>query len=144
MDNEVTNSATARGVGPVMATLIILARAGGLVLLAVGIVTMTRVAFEAWSLYKEPARIVRFAEAVERGSNIDKVLLPSNRGQGTGSSTVTEQRYAASGDDLRPSYFLAWIVAIPLLLAIGVLALWATKAGAELTVYGWPHTRPRR
>ena len=143
MANEVTKSdqfvAVRGNSGPIAATIVFLARVGGLILLAVGIVTMTRVAYEAWTLYQEPANISRFAEAVERGSNIDKLLVPGNRRSGT-----AEPTYSATGGDLKPSYFLAWTVAIPLLLTIGLLALWAIRAGAELTVYGWLQPRPKR
>lgn len=147
MPNDIAETgevaATQRPAGLILTAFLVLTRVAGLLLLIVGIVTMTRVVFEAWELYEAPNEIVRFAEAIERGSNIDKVLLPRNR-SGSADAASGEQRYLATGDDLRPSYFLAWILAVPLLLSIGMLSLWATRAGAELTAYGWTRSRSRR
>lgn len=104
-----------------------LARLAGLVLLLVGVWGAVQVLGQAWDLYRNPDSVSRFGEAVERGTHIDRALLPANRrSSGTGDS------YAATGDDFRPSHVLGWVVAIIMLLVLGRLAYWLLVAGSLL------------
>lgn len=112
-------------------TTTLVARVAGLVLLLVGVWGAIQVVGEAWQLYRSPDTVSRFAEAVERGTHIDRILLPANRraqpdGQGN---------HAASSDQFRPSHILGWVLAIALLLLVGRLCFWILLAGAKLT-YG--------
>ena len=48
-------------------------RGGGFVLLIVGLWIALAVISEAWSLYRNPQQILRLADAIEQGSNLDPV-----------------------------------------------------------------------
>ena len=130
-DNGIRNQGTAFEF--LAGVLSLLARVGGLVLLVVGLWVGVRVIGEAWDLYQEPQRIEQFAQAVEHGSNIDKTLLPNNRGPAI---SEEQPRYAATGDDFRPSYFLTWLIVFALLLILGRLAAWAVVSGGQLAIAG--------
>ena len=119
----------------------LLARLAGVVLLFVGLWTGIQVMGEAWNLYQEPSAIHGFAEAVETGSNIDKLLTPGSDARASGEGESNQPRYAATGDDFRPSYFLAWVIVLFTLLLIGRLAFWAIKTGGELVLYKPRHIR---
>ncbi len=105
-----------------------LARLAGLLLLLVGVWGAVQVLGQAWNLYRDPDSVSRFAEAVERGTHIDRALLPANRR----SSAADNSGYAATGNDFRPSHILGWVVAIILLLVLGRLAYWLLVAGSLL------------
>jgi disulfide bond formation protein DsbB len=119
----------------------LLTRLGGIILVIVGLWTGIQVIGEAWDLYQNPGNIHRFAAAVEAGSNIDKLLLPGNRAQQSEGDASFTPQYAATGDDFRPSYFLAWVIVLFALLLIGRLAFWAIKTGGELVLYQPRHIR---
>ncbi len=121
-------------------------RATGLVLLAVGFVVALMVIASAWSLYEDPARIEAFAREVERGSNLDLTLSGSaaaGRAEletARGADTDGQPRAALPGGSdpatsFRFSYFVAWAIAILLLLLIGRLAIAAVRTGGELALY---------
>lgn len=120
-------------------------RGAGLFLLAVGLVVGLLAIWEALQLYHEPERIERFAEAIEKGSHIDKSLasLRASANTDTGqdetgvapapaTATVTP---AHESDNVRVSYFLSWVIVLLLLLLIARLALAAIKTGGELVLY---------
>lgn len=46
----------------------------GLAVLLLGLWAGAKVLFEAWALYANPARIERFAQAIEHGSNLDRLF----------------------------------------------------------------------
>ncbi len=119
----------------------LLARLAGVLLLIVGLWTGIQVMGEAWNLYQEPAGIHGFAQAVETGSNIDKLLTPGSDTRASAGGESNQPRYAATGDDFRPSYFLAWVIVLFSLLLIGRLAFWAIKTGGELVLYKPRHIR---
>ena len=52
----------------------LMVRLAGLALLSVGLWAGVSVILEAWSLYKDPLRIERFASAIEEGSNLDRLF----------------------------------------------------------------------
>ncbi len=96
-----------------------LVRGLGVVLIIAGMWSSIMVIVEAWTLYSDPQRIERFAQAIEMGSNLDRSLT----------STPSAE---ADTPSVRLSYFVAWIFALPLLFLMGLLALHAVKVGAGL------------
>ena len=119
-------------------------RAFGLVLMVVGLWIALSVISQAWSLYREPQNIERWVRAVERGSNLDKVLSAVDRGGnattsddvvGDEASTPDETTATGGMPEFRLSYFVAWIIAMLLLMLIGRLAIAAVKTGGELALY---------
>ena len=119
-------------------TISLVVRFTGLVLLIVGFIVALMVISNAWSLYDDPDQIKRFARAVERGSNLD-LTLSSAAAKGR------RQLEVSSGNDiddaldpaqgLRFSYFVAWMIAILLLLLIGRISISAVRTGGELALY---------
>ncbi len=111
-------------------------RAVGILVLLVGLWAGVRIILEAFALYQEPARIERFAEAIQEGSNIDDIfgnslskVLDTSSSQGSAGST---------GDDsggLRVSYFAAWLIALLLMSVIGMLSMTAITTGGQLALY---------
>lgn len=132
-------------------------RAIGLVLLLFGLWLALEVLHEAWQLYHEPARIERLAQAIEQGSNIDRSLAPLqidklneqneedqtaesgfntyDQESGPARSSQPETADAAPQYRLRLSYYVAWVIALLLLLLIARIALGAVKTGGELVLY---------
>ena len=119
-------------------------RGGGFLLLVVGLWIALAVISEAWSLYRHPEQIERIAAAIEHGSNLDQTLAKASQGlaastpdeadndRTTSSATHTT---SAPAPTFRLSYFVAWMVAILLLMLIGRLSIAAVKAGGELVLY---------
>ena len=102
----------------------------GAVLLIVGIWTAVVVLLEAWNLYRDPHSIERFAVAVEQGSHLDRALAGRPAaGRGGGIET------GARSDEVRVSYFVAWFVALALLLVLGTLAGSVIAAGGRLALH---------
>lgn len=124
--------------------LAILVRLMGLGLLVVGIGAAVIILNEAWMLYKEPARIEKFARAIEQGSNLDKIFALS----GGDSAPADEQAPAAGGDEpapgapdaptntnLRLSYFAGWFLVLLLMLVASIVAISAVSAGGRLVLF---------
>lgn len=136
-------------------TLNFIVRAIGLVLLLFGLWLALKVLYEAWDLYHEPARIERFAKAVEEGSNIDRSIAPLQFEALGGGKTQTDDTASlnAYGEEagqsqaqpdtsqsdpryrFRLSYYIAWILALLLLLLLARIALGAMRTGGELVLY---------
>ena len=118
-----------------------LVRGCGFALMAFGFLVSLAVMVEAWSLYRAPTSIERLAKAIEKGSNLDRALTRASRQGAIPDEAVIDKdpgRPAATGDPLfgfRFSYFVAWVVAILLLLLVGRLAIAAVKTGGELVLY---------
>lgn len=115
--------------------LSILVRLLGLVMLLIGLFVGIKVIFQAWELYKEPQNIERFADAIEQGSHLD-VMLAKFTPHPT--ETVTQQplqKAETSTESLSLTYFLAWIIAVLLLMVIGGLASSAIRTGGQLALY---------
>ncbi len=102
----------------------IIVRSVGVALVIAGSWVAYTMVDEAWDLYRDPGRVERFAVAVEQGSNVDSTL---------GSAT-------APGKDskFRPSYFLAWVIALILLLTVARIAIWTIATGGRMALYGTP------
>ena len=127
----------------------------GMTVLVAGVWTAVIVITEAWGLYREPARIERFADAIERGSNLDKAFAPRRESEARTSAvapgpgldsagspsagTAAESGIAATPDrqyySVRLSYFAAWFVGLALLVVLGVLAMSAISTGGQLALY---------
>ncbi len=116
-------------------------RGFGLVLMVIGLWIALAVLSEAWSLYKIPANIERFAQAIEEGSNLDHTLSSTSRAltpSEEAPAEILEGTQDAAGPiaaGFRLSYFVAWVLAILLLMLVGRLAIAAIKAGGELVLY---------
>jgi uncharacterized membrane protein len=118
----------ARAVGMAQQMLAILVRVLGLCFLVIGIGAAVIILHEAWTLYKEPARIEPFAVAIEQGSNLDKIFAPS-------ASEATSEGEAASHSDFRLSYFAGWFLVLLLMLVGSIVAVSAVSAGGRLVLY---------
>jgi len=91
-----------------------------------------KVILEAWALYEEPSRIVRFADDIQRHSNLDGVI-----GTVTGSAgdTAGQAGKPAQAGSFRLSYFAAWFIVLLLMFVIGSLAMTAIATGGQLALY---------
>ena len=116
----------------------------GMFLLLAGLWVALQVLLTALDLYEHPEQIERFAVAIEEGSNIDKSLAPirdslivnNDSGNGVQQYTETEKRpSSASKNNIRLSYFFAWVIALLLLLLSARISLTAIKTGGELVLY---------
>ncbi len=119
--------------------LSIIVRLLGVVMLLIGLFIGIKVIFEAWDLYKHPQSIERFAEAIEQGSHLDTLLAkftphPKDIKNDTHAQS-TLKKSETPGDSLRITYFIAWIIALFLLMIIGSLAFSAIKTGGQLALY---------
>ena len=121
-------------------------RSLGLALMVVGLIVSLTVIFSAWSLYRSPDHIESFAQAVEQGSHLDLTLsratqsgqqqLDTNDRAGLApSARAADTTTPAPPASFRFSYFMAWLIAILLLLLVGRLAIAAVRTGGELALY---------
>lgn len=116
--------------------LAVIARLMGLIMLLIGLIIGIKVILEAWSLYDEPQRIERFANAIDQGSNLDQLLRSfSQKTTSAENESATIAETSAQQPSLRISYFLAWIIALLLLMVIGGLAASAIRTGGQLALY---------
>jgi disulfide bond formation protein DsbB len=119
--------------------LSIIVRLLGLVMLLIGLFVGIKVIFQAWDLYKEPQNIERFADAIEQGSHLDVMLAKfTPHPKANDNESVTQQpvqKTEASAESLSLTYFLAWIIAVLLLMVIGGLASSAIRTGGQLALY---------
>jgi hypothetical protein len=125
----------------------VVVRAVGVVLLVIGLWVAVLVIAQAWGLYSDPQRIERLAKAIEAGSNLDSALvarrpapepepaLSPNSFLPLGGPAAPAEEEAAPLPPFRLSYFVAWIIAMLLLLLIGRLSMSAIKTGGELALY---------
>jgi len=97
-------------------------KAIGTILLLFGLWAGIKVMLEGFHLYRDPIKIETFASAIEKGSNIDKTMIPAN-------NAITTDR-----NDFRLSYFAAWVITLSLLLLISMIAFAAIKTGGELVL----------
>lgn len=118
----------------------LIVRAAGFILMFVGLWIGLKVINEAWSLYQQPQNIERLARAIEKGSNLDKALSSVNStGPASAASAPDESgsqvREINKALGFRLTYFVAWIIAILLLMLVGRLSIAAIKTGGELALY---------
>jgi len=116
----------------------------GMFLLLAGLWVAIQVLLTALDLYEHPEQIERFAVAIEKGSNIDKSLAPirdsliadNDSDNGVQQYAETEKRPTSAGvNNIRLSYFFAWVIVLLLLLLIARISLTAIKTGGELVLY---------
>ncbi|MGH8658041.1 MAG: hypothetical protein ACREV4_06090 [Gammaproteobacteria bacterium] len=128
--------------------LALFVKAVGIIVLLVGVWIGVKVMSEAWALYQAPHHIERFANAVEHGSNLDKVLSIKAAGIGGKHSVLDKTGMTGYEETEKPvfklSYFAAWGIVIMLLLLIGRLAMIAIKTGGELVLYDRQVKRPAK
>jgi len=125
-----------RAIGILQQSLAVLVRLLGLCFLVVGIGAALVILREAWDLYQEPDRMVRFATAIERGSNLDKIF--SFGDESTTTASDGESTGAGAGEStssLRLSYFAGWFLVLLLMLVASILAISAVSAGGRLVLY---------
>lgn len=122
-----------RALGIIQQLLAVLVRLLGLCFLVVGIGAAVVILHEAWMLYQEPERIDRFALAIERGSNLDKIFTLS--GADAKGEAGAEAAAPASGGSLRLSYFAGWFLVLLMMLVASIVAISAVSAGGRLVLY---------
>ena len=128
--------------------LAIVVRLIGMCLLLGGLYVAFQVMLEALDLYRQPENIQRFAAAIEKGSNIDSSLssfretitaAPEDEGSEPGTIGKFSEKPAtpvqAANNNIRVSYFLAWVIVLMLLMLIASISLRAIKTGGELVLY---------
>jgi Na+/proline symporter len=118
--------------------LSILVRSLGLIMLIIGLYVGIKVIFAAWELYDEPQKIERFSDAIDHGSNLDNTissLTASALNVKTTDAETPRSDIAKADDSLRVSYFLAWFLAVLLLMIISGLAMSAIRTGGQLALY---------
>lgn len=113
----------------------LIVRAAGFILMFVGLWIGLKTINEAWSLYQQPQNIERLARAIEQGSNLDKALTSKADVTNTDAAVNGQVREVNAALGFRLSYFVAWVIAILLLMLIGRLAIAAVKTGGELALY---------
>ncbi len=112
-----------------------LVRIVGVVVLFVGLWAGVKIIVEAWTLYEQPQRIVRFADAIQAGSNLDGLIGNLGSGGEGDEAAPAPAARPASGGALRLSYFAAWFIALLLMFVIGSLAMAAITTGGQLALY---------
>lgn len=120
-------------VGRTIANLII--RALGILLLLIGLWVAIEILSAAQDLYENPEKIERFSIAIEKGSNIDKALAPQSVQVSTNGDGSNQTSSATNKDQLRLSYFCAWVIVLLLMLLIARISLTAIKTGGELALF---------
>jgi len=131
-----------RALGILQQLLAVLVRLLGLCFLVVGIGAAVVILHEAWMLYQEPDRIDRFALAIERGSNLDKIfalsgsetVTTSEQGESAGSAPSSPGPSSDSAN-LRLSYFAGWFLVLLLMLVASITAISAVSAGGRLVLF---------
>lgn len=117
----------------------------GLALLCVGVAVGLKVIDVAYTLYRQPQNIERFAHAIEQGSHLDEVLSPEpSVGASSGSDAADAgtampaptQAHARrmQGIQFRLSYFAAWIIMLLLMLVASGIAMSVVSAGGRLAL----------
>ena len=142
MNNNVSIDDAGKGL---MSTIV---RLIGMFLLLAGLWVAFQVMLEALNLYRDPQRIERFASAIEQGSNVDKSLVslrekvlvePADESdepdKPAATATKNNPASAHSANNIRVSYFFAWVIVLLLLLLIARISLSAIKTGGELVLY---------
>lgn len=120
-----------------------LVRLLGLGVLIIGTATAVVVLQECWRLYVDPARIERFAVAIEAGSHLDSAFA-STAASLSDVAAPEDSEVAPQGapatprpvtGDLRLSYFVAWFITLLVLFILGMLSMSAITTGGQLALY---------
>ncbi len=117
-------------------------RGVGLLVMMIGFLVAMTVIREAWALYKTPHHVARLADAIEKGSNLDRVLSPFTSAKPKIADERLELHPAVEpampdtlSETFRITYFIAWIIVLVILSLIGRIAIAAIKTGGELALY---------
>ena len=112
-------------------------RVVGVVVLGIGLWVGMKVILEAWALYEQPQRIVRFADDIQKHSNLDGIIgsLGTADAGEESASGASGKPLADRPSGLRLSYFAAWFIVLLLLFVIGSLAMSAITTGGQLALY---------
>jgi hypothetical protein len=134
--DEVMDDATSGPSSLLQLGLSAVVRLVGLAVLVVGLWVGIKIILEAWALYEEPSRIVRFADDIQNHSNLDGVIgsLTGEAAQGS-DKAASSAKGGNSGGGLRLSYFAAWFIVLLLMFVIGSLAMAAITTGGHLVLY---------
>ena len=114
-----------------------LVRVVGIILLLVGLWASMQVLLEALRLYRDPVKIEQLASAIERGSNLDRNLThisvddTEENDNAANISTLSKQQ---SGQGIRLTYFIAWIIALLILMLVAMIAFSCIRAGSDLVL----------
>lgn len=109
-------------------------RLAGIGLMAIGLWVGIEVVMEAWALYRDPGRIQIFADALERGMNVD-AMMAQLTAPDVGADGKPQPRAA-----LGVAFLLAWFIAPMLLFTVGYLAMSAVRTGGMVAL-GAPRVR---
>lgn len=108
----------------------------GILLMLAGLWIALQILSAAQELYEHPENIERFAVAIEKGSNIDKAFaVDSNPAAGNDGQSKRNGSASANKEQLRLSYFCAWVIWLLLMLLITKISLTAIKIGGELALF---------
>lgn len=110
----------------------LIVRLFGFSLLLAGLWVAISVMLHALELYDDPQKIEQLAVYIERGSNIDSSLVAVREEAGAKTGNGVKQ---TASNNIRVSYFFAWMIALLLLLLVGRISLTAVKTGGELVLY---------
>jgi len=116
----------------------VLVRFLGALVMVAGLLLAGAVLFEIWNLYKNPEHVERFAQAVERGSNIDTFLAPRRAQSGSAARVLGDDADTGSTQDavgVRMSYLFAWFIVLVLLMIASRFALAAVTTGGRLALF---------
>ena len=129
--DDIADTAAAGRTSYAQVALGALVRLVGLAVLLVGLWVGVKIILEAWALYEDPSRIVRFADDIQLHSNLDGVI-----GTIAGDSAAAgEAGKSSQNGGFRLSYFAAWFIVLLLMFVIGSLAMTAIATGGQLTLY---------
>lgn len=105
----------------------------GIMLLLAGLWVAIQVLSTAQNLYENPETIERFAMAIEKGSNIDKAFALESKENAD--NQLSQDTSSGNKNQLRLSYFCAWVILLLLMLLIARISLTAIKTGGELALF---------
>ncbi len=114
-------------------TLSAVVRGLGLALILLGLWAIVTVIVNAVGLYNHPERITPMVSSIEKIAGMGSVSsAPATGADGT---TMSEGETPRDPTDLRPAYFLAWLIVFMLFLVIGKLADWVITRGMGLVSF---------
>lgn len=109
----------------------------GVILLLTGLWSSIHVLLEALQLYRDPVKVERLADAIERGSHLDRNLATSGfseSAESTNAGSANVLSATQSTQTIRLTYFIAWIVALLILLLVSMISFAFLRTGGELVL----------
>ncbi len=114
-----------------------LIRAIGLILLLIGLGAGIQVLLEALKLYRDPYKIEQLSHVIEQAFNPDKNLSKTETKEtdyNSGKAIITSLNYQSREQEIHLSYFVAWIIALLILMLLSMIAFSFIRAGSELVL----------